>query len=207
MNGRAGGMKSGAARMNSRAARMNGRAGGMKSGAARMNSRAARMKGRARAIRRLPVSGGRGQVVKAMAVIRRPRDGALLVSEDCDPAGVLFHRPLGGHVEFGEYAEHTVRRELLEEIGQSLSEVRLLGVLENIFDWDDSQAHEIVFVFSASFQGDSAYEIAEQRILDHAADDQTLVRWREADAASPPLYPAGVADLFRTALLPAEQPS
>lgn len=153
------------------------------------------------------MSGERGQVVKAMAVIRRPGDGALLVSEDSNPAGVLFHRPLGGHVEFGEYAEHTVRRELLEEIGQSLSEVRLLGVVENIFDWDGSRAHEIVFVFSASFQDDSAYEIAEQRILDHAADDEALVRWRDADAVSPPLYPEGVTDLIRTALLSTEQRS
>jgi ADP-ribose pyrophosphatase YjhB (NUDIX family) len=153
------------------------------------------------------VTGGRGQVVKAMAVIRRPRDGALLVSEDANPAGALFHRPLGGHVEFGEYADHTVRRELLEEIGQRLSDVRLLGVLENIFDWDGSRAHEIVFVFSASFQDDSAYEIAEQRILDHAADDEALVRWRHADAVSPPLYPDGVADLIRGAPLFARQPS
>jgi len=153
------------------------------------------------------VSSGRGQVVKAMAVIRRPRDGALLVSEAANPAGELFHRPLGGHVEFGEYAEHTVRRELLEEIGQSLSEVKLLGVVENIFDWADSRAHEIVFVFGASFQDDSAYDIAEQRILDQAADDETLVRWRDADAVSPPLYPDGLAHLIRTALLPAKQPS
>jgi ADP-ribose pyrophosphatase YjhB (NUDIX family) len=153
------------------------------------------------------VSGSRGQVVKAMAVIRRPRDEALLVSEAANPAGELFHRPLGGHVEFGEYAEHTVRRELLEEIGQSLSEVKLLGVLENIFDWAGSRVHEIVFVFGASFQDDSAYEIAEQRILDHAADDETLVRWRDADAASPPLYPDGLDDLIRTAPLAAKQPS
>jgi len=153
------------------------------------------------------VSSGRGQVVKAMAVIRRPRDGALLVSEAANPAGELFHRPLGGHVEFGEYAENTMRRELLEEIGQSLSEVKLLGVLENIFDWADSQAHEIVFVFSASFQDHSAYDVAEQRILDQAADDETLVRWRDADAVSPPLYPDGLTDLIRTAPPPAKQPS
>ena len=153
------------------------------------------------------MSSGRGQVVKAMAVIRRPRDGALLVSEAANPAGELFHRPLGGHVEFGEYAEYTMRRELLEEIGQSLSEVKLLGVLENIFDWADSEAHEIVFVFSASFQDHSAYDVAEQRILDQAADDETLVRWRDADAVSPPLYPDGLTDLIRTAPLPAKQPS
>jgi ADP-ribose pyrophosphatase YjhB (NUDIX family) len=184
---------------------MKSHAGRMKSHAGRMKPCAGRMKRRARAIRRLLVSGERGQVVKAMAVIRRPRDGALLVSEDCDPAGVLFHRPLGGHVELGEYAEHTVRRELLEEIGQRLSEVRLLGVLENIFDWAGSLAHEIVFVFSASFQDDSAYDIAEQRILDHAADDEALVRWRDAEAVSPPLYPAGVGDLIQAALM-AKQP-
>ena len=79
--------------------------------------------------------------------------------------------------------------------------------MENIFDWDGSRAHEIVFVFSASFQDDSAYEIAEQRILDRAADDEALVRWRDADAVSPPLYPDGVTDLIRTALLSAEQRS
>ena len=73
----------------------------------------------------------RGQVVKAMVVIRRPRDGALLVSQGDDVPP--FQRPLGGHVEFGEYAADTLHRELLEEIGQAVTDVRLLGVLENIF--------------------------------------------------------------------------
>lgn len=143
------------------------------------------------------MSGARGQVVKAMVVIQRPRDRALLVSEHADPARPAFHRPLGGHVEFGEYAEHALRRELLEEIGQSLSDVRLLGVLENIFDWEGGQAHEVVFVFGASFEDDSAYEIADQRILDHADDDGTRVRWRDAGAVSPPLYPDGLTDLVQ----------
>ena len=151
------------------------------------------------------MSSERGQVVKAMAVIRRLRDGALLVSEHADPARSPFQRPLGGHIELGEFAEHALRRELLEEIGQSLSDVRLLGVLENIFQWDGSAAHEIVFVFSASFQNDSAYEITEQRILDHADDNGTVVRWRDADAVSPPLYPAGVSDLIQADLLAAKQ--
>ncbi len=148
------------------------------------------------------MSNGRGQVVKAMAVIQRPRDGALLVSEHADPARAPFQRPLGGHVEFGEYAEDALRRELLEEIGQSLCDLRLLGVLENMFEWDGARAHEVVFVFSASFQDESAYEIAEQRILDHAEDDGTRVRWRDAGAVGPPLYPAGVFDLISTGQMP-----
>jgi ADP-ribose pyrophosphatase YjhB (NUDIX family) len=85
-----------------------------------------------------------GQVIKAMVLIRRPRDGALLVSEHADPAAAPFHRPLGGHVEFGEYALDTVNREFEEELGQSLTGVRLLGVLENIFQWDGATQHEIV---------------------------------------------------------------
>lgn len=64
-----------------------------------------------------------------MVVIRRPRDGALLVSEEANPSGELFHRPLGGHVEFGEYALDTVHREFGEEIGQVLTTVQLAGVL------------------------------------------------------------------------------
>jgi len=89
---------------------------------------------------------GKRQVIKAMAVIRRPRDGALLVSESDDP---LFQRPLGGH--------------------------------------------EVVFIFSAAFAAADAYEIEEQRILDH---QERRVLWRPADAVEPPLYPVGLSELI-----------
>jgi ADP-ribose pyrophosphatase YjhB (NUDIX family) len=144
------------------------------------------------------VGGRHRQVVKAMAVIRRPRDGALLVSEHADPGPAgPFHRLLGGHVEFGEYAEATVRREFIVEIGQRLRDVVLLGVVQNIFDWSGGTAHEIVFLYAASFQDASAYEIAEQRIRDE--NGGTRVIWRSPGAMSPPLYPAGVTDLMRQA--------
>jgi ADP-ribose pyrophosphatase YjhB (NUDIX family) len=134
-----------------------------------------------------------GQVVKAMVLIRRPSDGALLVSEDVNPDGVLFHRPLGGHVEFGERAVDTVRREFQEEIGQNLTEVRLAGVLENIFEWNGTTQHEIVFIFKAAFAHEAAYQIREQRIRD--ARGTTRVIWRAPGTTSPPLYPVGVTEL------------
>lgn len=126
-------------------------------------------------------------------MIKRPRDGALLVSEDADPAGAFFHRPLGGHVEFGEYAHDTVLREFREEIGQELTSMRLAGVLENIFQWDGVTQHEIVFIFTAAFADESAYEIAEQSIRD--ARGTSRVVWRTPEEAGPPLYPVGVADM------------
>ena len=137
---------------------------------------------------------GKRQIIKAMAVIRRPRDGALLVSESADP---LFQRPLGGHVEFGEYAIDTVRREFGEEIGQELAGVRLLGVLENIFGWRGGTEHEVVFIFTAAFAAASAYEIEEQRILDNP---DRRVLWRPPNAVSPPLYPAGLTGLIAAKL-------
>ena len=130
------------------------------------------------------------QIIKAMAVIRRPRDGALLVSESADAS---FQRPLGGHVEFGEYALDTIHREFGEEIGQRLTGVRLLGVLENIFPWHGGTEHEVVFIFSAAFADEAAYEIEEQVIADKTAD---RVLWRAPGTVSPPLYPAGLTELI-----------
>jgi 8-oxo-dGTP pyrophosphatase MutT (NUDIX family) len=140
---------------------------------------------------------GKRQIIKAMAVVRRPRDGALLVSEPDSGPDPLFQRPLGGHVEFGEYALDTVRREFLEELGQELTDVRLLGVLENIFGWRGGTEHEVVFIFTAAFASPAAYEIEEQRILDNP---HRRVLWRPADAVSPPLYPAGLTELIASQL-------
>ena len=131
-----------------------------------------------------------------MAVIRRPRDGALLVSESPEP---LFQRPLGGHVEFGEYAADTIHREFLEEIDQVVTHVRLLGVLENIFGWRGGTEHEVVFIYSADFASDAAYEIDEQLIRDDT-EPKNRVIWRAADAVSPPLYPAGLSELIASTL-------
>ena len=136
------------------------------------------------------------QIIKAMAVIRRPRDGALLVSESPNP---LFQRPLGGHVEFGEYAVDTIHREFGEEIGQVVTDVRLLGVLENIFGWRGGTEHEVVFIFAAAFADEAAYEIEEQFIRDDT-EPKNRVIWRAPDAVIPPLYPAGLSELIASSL-------
>jgi ADP-ribose pyrophosphatase YjhB (NUDIX family) len=133
------------------------------------------------------------QVIKAMAVIQRPRDNALLVSATARPRP--FHRPLGGHVEFGEYAIDTLHREFGEEIGQRLTGVRLLGVLENIFHWQGATAHEVVFIFRAAFTDPAAYEIEQQPIRDEPGGGDRVI-WRPPGAAGPPLYPDGLAELI-----------
>lgn len=72
----------------------------------------------------------------------------------------------------------------------------LLGVLENIFEWQGATQHEVVFVFAAAFGDPAAYEIAEQRIRDDASGENRVI-WRPDGAVSPPMYPDGVLDLVR----------
>ena len=98
-------------------------------------------------------------------------------------------------MEFGEYAVDTIHREFLEEIGQELTDVRRLGVLENIFRWRGGTEHEVVFIFAATFAAEAAYEIEEQLIRDDTEPKDRVI-WRPADAVSPPLYPAGLTELI-----------
>jgi ADP-ribose pyrophosphatase YjhB (NUDIX family) len=61
--------------------------------------------------------------VKALALIVRPADGALLVSEGEDGSSDGFARLLGGHVEFGELAVDALRREFREELDCDVADI------------------------------------------------------------------------------------
>ena len=130
-------------------------------------------------------------IAKAMVVIRRPADGAILVSGDVDEDGTGYERPLGGHIELGELAEETIRREILEEIGEELRSVRLLDVIENLFTLNGAQGHEIVFVFEAEFVDDAPYQVEQRTILDHPTG-RVRVRWRLPGEINPRLVPDGI---------------
>jgi NADH pyrophosphatase NudC (nudix superfamily) len=133
----------------------------------------------------------------ALAVPRRGED--LLVFEDQDPTkDQTFYRPLGGGIEFGETAEEAVRRELREELGADLLDVRRIGVLESIFHGFGRDGHEIAFILACRLADHSWYERdAVGEILDDAG---TKVMWRPLKSfnARNPLYPEGLAGLLGT---------
>jgi 8-oxo-dGTP pyrophosphatase MutT (NUDIX family) len=74
----------------------------------------------------------------------------------------------GGRAEFGETAEQTLRREMKEELGIEVEVVRLLWLVENFFNFEGKDYHEIAFYFlmqlppgceyllQPSFQGEEA---------------------------------------------------
>jgi ADP-ribose pyrophosphatase YjhB (NUDIX family) len=122
-------------------------------------------------------------------------DGYVLVSDATDSTkSEVFHRALGGGIEFGETADTAVRREFAEELGVNLITVQLLGVVENIFDYEGKPGHEIVHVFAVQSKDIDVLPLdAQFRVLDEGSP----VAWRRISRIDRPLYPAGTEDLLR----------
>jgi ADP-ribose pyrophosphatase YjhB (NUDIX family) len=141
---------------------------------------------------------GEGIKVKAFAVLRNRAGERLLVWRGHDPArGLTFHRLLGGHVEFGERAVEAVVREIREEVGTELLEPRLLGVLENVFTYEERPGHEVVFVYDGTL-ADGDVVPPEGGILVEQDGSEVPLEWRPIVGADPavPLFPDGVLDLI-----------
>lgn len=131
--------------------------------------------------------------VKALAVIVRPEDGALLVCEGADGSAEGFARPPGGSVEFGELALEAVHREIREEFGCGLKSVSLMAVLENRFELDGAPGHEVDFVFRADLTDSSCYKRQSIEVLDIPG---LLATWWLPETHRSRLVPAGLTELL-----------
>ena len=112
-----------------------------------------------------------------------------------------YYCPPGGGVEFGERAADAVRREMLEELGADVADVALLGVIENLFTYETTPGHEIVFVFGARLT-DPAFAARDELpgVEGHRA---YVACWLPLDhfaPGGPPLYPDGLYELLRERL-------
>lgn len=111
-----------------------------------------------------------------------------------NPAG--FHRLVGGSVELGERHRDAIVREVGEELGSRVRDLRLLTVLENIFSIDGVLGHEVVLLHTGRLDPSPPRDGATL-----TEDDGTVlpVVWRPVDDAAQtlPLYPDGVADWVR----------
>ena len=128
------------------------------------------------------------------------RGDEILVGEAYDAVKrERFFGPLGGGIEFGERAAVAVQRELREELNVALADVRLLGILENVFTYEGKPGHEIVFVFEARLDDPHLYDREE---IHGSEEGQPFVaRWIPLvhfAGGAPPLYPEGLFDLLRS---------
>lgn len=135
--------------------------------------------------------------VLALAVIQR-EDGALLLSHGVDVGknNEVFYRPLGGGVDYGENSRNTVKREMLEETGCEVEVGRLLGFVENIFEFEKRIGHEVIFLYEARFVDESLYKQESFQVVDSKGVGEAV--WRtpqQIQNAGEKLYPVELNEL------------
>lgn len=145
--------------------------------------------------------------VKAFAVIFDGPGEHHLVARMSTTEHPVFHRPLGGSIELGERSREAVIREIGEELGATLVDPELLGVLENIFTIEGELGHEVVFVYVGRLAEPDVVPPAGRSFVDtdeHGAPgDEGWVEWRPVSGdPAIPLFPDGLQEL----LVPAERP-
>ena len=134
----------------------------------------------------------------ALGIFRR--DDRILVFESRkELTGKIFYRPLGGTIEFGEYGRQALVREMREELGAEIENLRYLGLCENLFHVPDGRrGHEIVLLFEADLADEALY--TQDEMVAHEDDGstfkvvwQSLAFFRRGEA---PLYPNGLLQML-----------
>lgn len=124
----------------------------------------------------------------------------ILVAEGYDPLKKqTFYRPLGGGIEFGEYSEQTIRRELREEIGADVGDLKYLGTLENVYVFNGMPGHEIVQVYDGVLKDASLYEQTVITGQELEIDSSFQAVWKHLDEfgeGKSILYPTGLIELL-----------
>lgn len=140
-------------------------------------------------------------MAKAVCVVRDR--GSILVQEIDNPGtDGLGYRPLGGHVEFGEYTDETVAREFREELDAEVTNLRKLGIVENHFEWDGEPFHEFIAVYDGVFEDESLYEQDRISAYEEELDEAFEAVWMDISEFegedAPPLFPTGLVEMLRS---------
>lgn len=69
-----------------------------------------------------------------------------------------FYRILGGSIHFGETSQEAVQREIREELNSDITELELINITENLFEYEGIKGHEIVFLFKGNLTNEKIYE-------------------------------------------------
>jgi len=77
-----------------------------------------------------------------------------------------FYRLVGGGIDFGETGIEALKREVKEEINAEIKNSKYLGLIENIFNYEGKEMHEIALVYKAEFKDKEIYGKKEIKILD-----------------------------------------
>ena len=95
--------------------------------------------------------------------------------------------------------EETIRREFREEIAAGLTELRYLGMLENIYTHKGLHGHEIVLVYDGRLMDTGLYK--KEVVRGNELGKPFKAVWKRLDEFGPdkpPVYPEGLLALLKS---------
>lgn len=140
---------------------------------------------------------GRPSAIRPSALVGIRRGPDLLVVQAREPSGLAFLRLPGGGIEAGELAVQAAVREIREELGATLLDPSLRGVVENL--WRDAggrQWHELCFIVAGSLAGSSTAAADWSGLIADTGQPVSWVPLAECRAGPLPFHPAPALDLL-----------
>ncbi len=134
-----------------------------------------------------------------ICVFRRAND--ILVARWFDEDRKTYtHRPLGGGIEYGEKSADAIRREIKEEIGAEIKNLRFLRLFETIFTHSNGRlSHQLVITFEADFVEPRFYETDNLEAYEDFGIPFTAI-WKDIGSFHYPkeaLYPVELLTLLK----------
>ena len=145
---------------------------------------------------------GKKKRIRPLAICVFRHNDRILVAEGYDSVkDQYFYRPLGGAIEFGEWSQDTICRELVEELNAEVvkESLKYLGALENIFYFDGTPSHEIILVYDGTLKDPKLYDQA--LIIGNEEDigETFTAMWKSIDnfgEGKAILYPTGLLEML-----------
>lgn len=95
--------------------------------------------------------------IKAIGVF--VHDGKTLASKGFDEKkGETFCRGIGGSVHFRETSRDAMKREVREELGCEVENLKLVDVVENIYTLNGEDKHQIIFLYTGDLSNKDLYK-------------------------------------------------
>ncbi|MBN2884874.1 NUDIX domain-containing protein [Patescibacteria group bacterium] len=114
--------------------------------------------------------------IRVLAIALIKHQGKFLACAGFDKVKKQSHyRLLGGGVDFTESAIKALHREIKEELGANIAAAKLLGIEENIFNFNGRPGHEIIYLYAVKLKSKKYYLQKTWPILD--SKGQALAEW------------------------------